>query len=213
MKPDTVSQTALGNAAGRAIESCRDPDDRLFEDPYAFGLLPRSHRTMVRLLRIPLLGPALLAMRERQIPGVMGNLWCRTRFIDDAFRGALEEGFEQFVMLGAGLDTRAYRLVNTPDVLVFEVDHPSTQAWKRKAIERLAPDRASRTDKAPGHRPGGACDRTRGCRQLRQGGATAPWVAARTPRAVPWGFDRRSRLAAAPLGLARSRAARRVVDL
>jgi len=149
MKPDTVSQTALGNAAGRAIESCRDPDDRLFEDPYAFGLLPRSHRTMVRLLRIPLLGPALLAMRERQIPGVMGNLWCRTRFIDDAFRGALEEGFEQFVMLGAGLDTRAYRLVNTPDVLVFEVDHPSTQAWKRKAIERLAPDRASRVRFVP----------------------------------------------------------------
>ncbi len=141
MKPHTVSQTALGNAAGRAIESCRDRHDRLFEDPYAFGLLPRSHRTMVRLLRVPLLGPALLAMRERQIPGVMGNLWCRTRFIDDAFRDAVADGFEQFVMLGAGLDTRAYRLVDGPDVVVFEVDHPSTQTWKHEQVERLDPDR------------------------------------------------------------------------
>lgn len=143
MKPDTVSQTALGNAAGRAIESCRDRDKRLFNDPYAFGLLPRSHRTMVRLLRIPLLGPALLAMRERQIPGIMGNLWCRTRFIDGAFREAVADGFEQFVMLGAGLDTRAYRLVGDADVVVFEVDHPATQTWKREAIGRLAPDHAS----------------------------------------------------------------------
>lgn len=149
MRPDTVSQTALGNAAGRAIESCRDLTDRLFEDPYAFGLLPRSHRAMVRLLRIPLLGPALLAMRERQIPRIMGNLWCRTRFIDDAFRDAIADGFDRLVVLGAGLDTRAYRLVDAPDVAVFEVDHPSTQAWKRQQVERLAPDHASQVRFVP----------------------------------------------------------------
>ena len=142
MRPDAVSQTALGTAAGRAIESCRD-DDRLFDDPYALGLLPRSHRTMVRLLRLPVLGPALLAMRERQIPGIMGNLWCRTRFIDDTFREAMAAGFRQVVILGAGLDTRAYRLVDTHDVTVFEVDHPSTQAWKREQIEHLDPTHRS----------------------------------------------------------------------
>jgi len=141
MKPDAASQTALGNAAGRAIESCRDRDERLFNDPYAFDLLPRSHRTMVRLLRIPLLGPALLAMRERQIPGIMGNLWCRTRFIDEAVRDAVATGIEQVVILGAGLDTRAYRLVVDAHVTVFVVDHPATQAWKREQVERLDPDR------------------------------------------------------------------------
>jgi methyltransferase (TIGR00027 family) len=88
-------------------------------------------------------------MRERQIPGIMGNLWCRTRFIDDTFREAMAAGFEQLVVLGAGLDTRAYRLVDDADVVVFEVDHPSTQAWKRAAIERLAPDRASRVRFVP----------------------------------------------------------------
>ncbi len=104
---------------------------------------------MVRVLRIPLLGRALLAMRERQIPGIMGNLWCRTRFIDDTFRQAVADGFGQFVILGAGLDTRAYRLLDAPDIVVFEVDHPSTQAWKSEQVDRLAPDHRSQVRFVP----------------------------------------------------------------
>jgi methyltransferase (TIGR00027 family) len=86
---------------------------------------------------VPILGPALLALRERQIPGIRGNLLCRTRFIDDTFRDALARGYKQIVILGAGFDSRAYRIPGVDRVHVFELDHPTTQAWKRERIERI----------------------------------------------------------------------------
>jgi methyltransferase (TIGR00027 family) len=59
----------------------------------------------------------------------------RTRFAEDIIQGALEDGVQQLVILGAGLDSFAYR---RPDLLerlrVFEVDHPSSQAWKRERL-------------------------------------------------------------------------------
>ena len=136
MLPDTVSRTALGTTAGRAIESRRPDSDRLFEDRFAMTFLPRVHQVIVRLMLLPIIGPALLAMRERQIPGIRGNLLCRTRFIDDTFRDALARGCEQIVILGAGFDSRAYRFPGADRVHVFELDHPATQAWKRDRIER-----------------------------------------------------------------------------
>lgn len=143
MRPTSMSRTALGTASGRAIESYRPARSRLFEDRFALPFLPPLLRAIVYILRIPVLGPKLLALRERQVPGVMGNLWCRTRFIDDAFRAAVREGFEQVVILGAGLDSRAYRLLEPSRVRVFEVDHPATQAWKRRRVARLPPERRS----------------------------------------------------------------------
>ena len=137
MQPNTVSQTALGTAAGRAIESRRPANDRLFFDPLAISFLPSKYRAIVRLLGLPVLGPALLALRERQIPGIMGNLFCRTRFIDDSLRDALAGGCEQVAILGAGFDTRAYRIPGADRVRVFEFDHPATQAWKRERIARI----------------------------------------------------------------------------
>jgi methyltransferase (TIGR00027 family) len=58
----------------------------------------------------------------------------RSRFAEDELAAAVGRGVRQFVLLGAGLDTFAYRNP-FPDLRVFEVDHPATQGWKR---ERLA---------------------------------------------------------------------------
>lgn len=135
MRPETVSQTAFGTAIGRALENSLPREDRLFDDPYAIRFLPLKHRAIVHLLQLPVIGPALLSFRERQVPGVMGNLLCRTRFIDDTLREALSKKFQQCVILGAGLDSRPYRILGKEQVSVFEVDHPATQAWKRSRIE------------------------------------------------------------------------------
>ncbi len=137
MRQETVSKTALGTAAGRAIESYRPESDRLFEDRFAMGFLPFMHRAIVRLLQVPVLGKVLLAKRERQIPGIMGNLICRTRFIDDTFRDAGAQGFEQAAILGAGFDSRAYRITGSNGTRVFEVDHPVTQSLKQDRIKRM----------------------------------------------------------------------------
>jgi methyltransferase (TIGR00027 family) len=58
----------------------------------------------------------------------------RSRYVEDQLAQMVDRGVDQYVVLGAGLDTFAYRNPYPP-LRVFEVDHPATQAWKR---ERLA---------------------------------------------------------------------------
>ena len=60
----------------------------------------------------------------------------RSRFAEDELRVAVERGVRQYVVLGAGLDTFAYRNPY-PELRVFEVDHPATQAWKRKRLAQV----------------------------------------------------------------------------
>ena len=69
--------------------------------------------------------------------GLFGAQICRTRFIDDAIQTALAHGIEQLVILGAGLDTRPYRLSGTERVRVFEVDLPTVQINKKKKLQKL----------------------------------------------------------------------------
>ncbi|MER8641097.1 SAM-dependent methyltransferase [Mesorhizobium sp. M1252] len=57
----------------------------------------------------------------------------RARLAEDWLAAAVRRGVQQVVVLGAGLDTFSLRNPY-PDVAVFEVDHPATQAWKRKCI-------------------------------------------------------------------------------
>jgi methyltransferase (TIGR00027 family) len=62
----------------------------------------------------------------------------RTRFAEDALAAAVERGVRQVVVLGAGLDTYAYRNTLRDRLRIFEVDHPATQAWKRQRLEDAA---------------------------------------------------------------------------
>jgi methyltransferase (TIGR00027 family) len=62
----------------------------------------------------------------------------RTRFAEDALAAAVEHGVSQLVVLGAGLDTYAYRTALRDQLRIFEVDHPATQAWKRERLEQAA---------------------------------------------------------------------------
>jgi methyltransferase (TIGR00027 family) len=56
---------------------------------------------------------------------------CRSRYAEDSLAGAIGRGVTQYVVLGAGLDSFAYRSALAADVAVFEVYHPATQDWKR----------------------------------------------------------------------------------
>ena len=59
----------------------------------------------------------------------------RSRFAEDSLAEAVKHGVAQYVLLGAGLDTFAYRNPHGEQVRVFEVDHPATQAWKKRQLE------------------------------------------------------------------------------
>jgi methyltransferase (TIGR00027 family) len=134
---ESTALSALAAASLRATEGCRPKEVRLFDDSITLRCLPPAWRGMVRLLCLPGIGPALFALRERMTPGVVGNLLCRTRYIDDALDLALEEGLDQVVILGAGFDTRPYRVPGVKSTHVFEVDHPAVQALKVARLKHV----------------------------------------------------------------------------
>lgn len=73
--------------------------------------------------------------------GLVDHVTLRATAIDAVVASAVEEGARQLVVLGAGLDDRAWRMPELAQVIVFEVDHPATQARKRRSA-RGAPPRA-----------------------------------------------------------------------
>lgn len=75
---------------------------------------------------------------EWMAPGTAGFIVARVRYIDDYLQTCLANGIDQLVILGAGLDSRAYRFEQLRKrVEVFEVDNPATQQEKRKILGRI----------------------------------------------------------------------------
>ena len=68
--------------------------------------------------------------------GIYGAQICRTRFIDDAVLAALSQEIGQLMILGAGYDTRPYRLTGMEHVKILEIDLPSVQENKKKKLQK-----------------------------------------------------------------------------
>lgn len=118
----------------RALETFEPPTRRLFEDPYAFALLSGSLKVFARMVRFPVLSRAVHAVLDFGWPYTRSSGVVRTRAIDDLVGQAIHTGARQLVLLGAGFDSRSYRLKEVQGVPVFEVDHPSTQHAKRERL-------------------------------------------------------------------------------
>lgn len=117
------SRTAFAAATYRAAHQVLE-DGRIFPDPLAVQLLGVEPDVF---LQHPEIQEAQRGMRFF----VVG----RARIAETALAAGVEErGVRQLVVLGAGLDTFAYRNPLGPRLRVFEVDHPATQAWKRRRL-------------------------------------------------------------------------------
>ena len=127
--------TAQGVAKQRLIESLAKPDKRVIYDPYAkYFVLGASI--------IKLLGHKISVwLGEKIVPGMHEHLICRTRFIDDLIEESTSAGIEQYVILGAGYDSRAYRLKLPPKLKIFEVDQPEVQGIKRLKLPKSISNR------------------------------------------------------------------------
>ena len=128
MKPDQPSTTAYRVAMRRAAHQLLDRPVVL-EDPIALRIVgPR--------------GAAAIRENPKRFDSAFGRalrlfLVARSRCAEDALAQAVAAGVRQYVVLGAGLDTFAYRNPHPPERLrVFEVDMPATQAWKREMLGR-----------------------------------------------------------------------------
>ena len=125
--------TAQGVAKQRLIESLAKPDKRIIYDPYAkYFVLGASI--------LKLMGHKFSVwLGDKIVPGMHEHLISRTRFIDDLIEKGASTDIEQYVILGAGYDSRAHRLKLTSKLKIFEVDQPEVQ--KRK-LSRL-PDKTT----------------------------------------------------------------------
>ncbi len=126
---------ALQIAGLRANETHLPQDERVFEDPYAeLFFAPKVRRMFQDTARVK----SELAGYEKLMPGVNGAIVARIRFFDQCLVDAIAEGLRQLVIIGAGYDTRAYRIEEVERKLsVFEVDHPDTQKVKTDTIRGI----------------------------------------------------------------------------
>ncbi len=122
---------AVGTAV-RAIEVFRPEGERIYDARFDHELLP----AYLRWPMLPGIRHALSAVLEKAEMGTAGMLWCRTRFIDDALVDALQARVEQVVCLGAGFDTRAYRIPGVEGRRFFELDLQEAQSLKREYLQR-----------------------------------------------------------------------------
>lgn len=126
LRQGVASRSALQVAMLRAAHQLID-DPLVFDDPLALAVIGPEHAATVR--NAP----------EKFDTGIMRVLRAamavRSRFAEDELAAAMERGVRQYVVLGAGLDSYAYRNP-APGLSVFEVDHPATQRWKRGLLEQ-----------------------------------------------------------------------------
>ena len=124
METGRASKTALGVAIRRAAHQLIDKPPVL-DDPIALRLVGDGYPRLMERAMHPV---------GRDFRGFMA---ARSRYTEDGLTEAVANGLMQYVVLGAGLDTFAYRNP-FPALRVFEVDFPATQVWKRSMLDEAA---------------------------------------------------------------------------
>ena len=127
MRQSQASSTARGTVATRALETEKPVAVRICDDPLARKLADPLFYFLIRLFA---------GYGERRTHGDLTFIACRQRYIDDFLRQSLEAGASQVVILGAGLDSRAYR-EGFQTIRFFEIDHPATQRGKVQKLHRI----------------------------------------------------------------------------
>ena len=122
METGKASKTALGVAIRRAAHVLMD-DPPVLNDPIALLLVGADHPRQMERAMHPV---------GRDFRAFMA---VRSRYVEDQLAAAVAQGVRQYVVLGAGLDTFAYRNP-FPELNVFEVDFPATQEWKREMLAK-----------------------------------------------------------------------------
>lgn len=123
-----ASDTALGVAVLRAVHQLMGDEPKILDDPVIVRMLDEATRVRIQNHPQDYQTPARLAL--------LSNVLIRSRFAEDHLAEAVTRGVRQFVIVGAGMDTFAYRQPDWADKLqIFELDHPASQGAKRGKLE------------------------------------------------------------------------------
>ena len=127
MKQNSPSVTAYKVAVMRAAHQLID-NPKIFQDPIALRIVGRQAADDINRRR--------RKFKTKLHSHLRAIVVARSRFAEDELSAAIKRGLGQYVILGAGLDTFAYRNpCSAKGLKIFEVDHPATQAWKRILLE------------------------------------------------------------------------------
>ncbi len=130
MKQNRPSITAQRVAMRRAVHQLLD-DPKVFDDPVALRIVGKENASALEADPHQYEATPLSSYLRAFVAA-------RSRYAEDELALAVRRGVSQYVVLGAGLDTFAYRNPYPEGALrVFEVDYPSTQTWKRACIEKI----------------------------------------------------------------------------
>jgi methyltransferase (TIGR00027 family) len=122
MQAGRPSRTALGAAGHRAAHQVLERGF-IFNDPLAVRILGDDANAIIEHAR-----------SDASTRPLRVFIAARSRYAEDSLRSAVACGVCQLVVLGAGLDTFAYRSDPRVNLRIYEVDHPSTQEWKRARL-------------------------------------------------------------------------------
>ena len=126
--------TAQGVAKQRYIETLAKSEVRVINDPYSKNFVIGSGI-------MKLMGHKLNSWLTQKIaPGFHEHLISRTRFVDELVEKCSRDGIEQYVILGAGYDSRAHRLDLSPSIKIFEVDQKDVQDRKLSKLPIEVPN-------------------------------------------------------------------------
>src|SRR5277367_1125693 len=122
MHEGRASRTAIGAAGHRAAHQVLERG-LVFTDPLALAILGQDADEAIAV-----------AKEKPERRPLRFFIALRSRFAEDSARRAIGQGVRQILVLGAGLDTFAYRLETADRLKVFELDHPATQSDKRRHL-------------------------------------------------------------------------------
>jgi methyltransferase (TIGR00027 family) len=139
MEEGRPSSTAQVVAIFRAAHLLWDDLPKILEDTFALRLSGCENEAALRVqfdrLAAESINPDFAQIALRYMRGLVVM---RSRYVEDEVSQAIKRGISQYVILGAGLDSFAYRRPEVANILrVFEVDHPATQNWKRARLQDL----------------------------------------------------------------------------
>jgi methyltransferase (TIGR00027 family) len=136
MPRNPAAQTALNPMLLTAVEQNEPPERRLIDDDLAELFLSRGRRWLAAATRWAPARHLMIRASELTGPGLWVNLACRRRFTGDKLEEALGD-IDAVVILGAGMDTRAYQLTRHVRIPIFEVDLPINIARKAATVRRV----------------------------------------------------------------------------
>lgn len=142
MEEGRPSFTAIASAMIRAAHLLWDDAPKIFEDPFALTLSGCKNELVLRERLDAVLAEFTAKfgdeLAQAALQSARSAVVMRSHYVEEELDQAIKRGVAQYVILGAGLDSFAYRRPDVSKVLrVFEVDYPATQEWKRSRLQEL----------------------------------------------------------------------------